>query len=107
MEAAIHTAFGVRGLPRDARPRVGPDEANEILRMLREGLEAAGAAEQVDARDVPPEFASLAGTAVVRYAVDQVLNDYLGALFPIAQKSRAYREMLRRREREARERGQG
>jgi len=107
VEAAIQTALGVRGLPREVRPRVNPDAAAEILRVLREALEAAGAAERVDPGDVPSDLPSMPDTEVYRFEVDIVLNDYIGALFPIARKSRAHREMLRRREREARERGRG
>jgi hypothetical protein len=107
LEAALHTAFGVRGLPREVRPRVNPDDAAEILRTLHEGLEAAGAAERLEAHDAPPEFASVPGTHVYRFTVDCVLNDYMGALCPISQKSRGYRETLRRRKHEAKERGRG
>ncbi|HET7463288.1 MAG TPA: hypothetical protein VFJ82_18685 [Longimicrobium sp.] len=105
VEAAIQTALGVRGLPREVRPRASPDAAAEILRDLREALEAVGAAERVAPGDVPPDLASIPDTECYRFSVDIVLNDYIGALFPIARKSRTYREMLRRREREAKERG--
>ena len=106
VEGMLQTAFGVRGLPRDVRPRASPDEAAKILRELREAMTAAGVAERVAREDAPPELADLPETEIYRYPVDEVLNDYVAALFPIAKKSRSMRETLRRRE-EARKRGGG
>lgn len=106
VEAALHAACGVRGLPRAVRPRASPNEAAEILRVLREALTAAGAAERVAPEEAPPELAGVPDTEIYRYAVDEVLNDYVGALLKVAKKSRPVREMLRRRER-ARKQGGG
>jgi hypothetical protein len=105
LEAVLHTMMGVRGLPRAVRPRASPDEAAEILRVLREALTAAGAAERVAPEMAPPELGNLPDTEIYRYAVDEVLNDYVGALFTVAKKSRPLRETLRRRERARRPSG--
>ncbi|HEX8695297.1 MAG TPA: hypothetical protein VF746_22995 [Longimicrobium sp.] len=105
LEAMLHVARGIRDIPRPVRPDVTPDQAAELARELNDGLLEIGAAREVDPAEVPAPLAVHPHAVVVESSVDVVLGEYMAALFELSKKSRARRQALRRRARDAKKRG--
>lgn len=104
LEAMMHVTRGIHDLPRPVRLDVTPDEAAELARELNDGLLEIGAAQEVDPADAPASLAGHPDAVFVRSSVDVVLGEYMAALFELSKKSRALRQTLRRRARDAKKR---
>jgi hypothetical protein len=110
LEAAIQATMGAAGLPRQVRPDMTPDEAAELLRWLHEELREAGLSREGDPAELSAEMREKAAAGdftVLSMSTDLALGTYMNALFALSKKSRAVRETLRRRERDAKKRKQG
>jgi hypothetical protein len=107
LELAAHKLAGVRGVPRDPLPAPSPDEAADYARDISILLREAGLARVVDPTSV--RAARLAAqhpnTEILEYQVDVVLAEYISALSQQGLKSRAVRDVKRRRARQARKKG--
>jgi hypothetical protein len=106
VEAAMHTFAGVRGLPRTVPPASTPDEAANMAREVTALLRASGIARPVKPGSAMAlHLSSKHAGEVLEYDTDVPLGEYLQALFQQSMKSRAVREVRRRKERQARKKG--
>lgn len=107
LEALVQTVMGAKNLPRDVPLDMRPDTAADLLRDLGDGLQAAGAVREMDPDEVPEslrEGADPADTKMMSFEVDEVLAEFFGAMFKLSRKSKSVRDVLRRRERDAKRR---
>jgi hypothetical protein len=109
IEFAMHRLTGVLKLPRTVLPAPTPDHAAEAGRTMTLLLREAGIARPIDPTSA--QGARLAaenpGTEILEYEVDVVLGEYMSALVQQGLKSKAVRDVKRRRARQARKKKKG
>ncbi len=107
IEFAMHQLAGVRKLPRAVPPAPTPDDAADDGRTVTMLLREAGLARPVDPTSARAArlMAQNPGTEILEYDVDVVLAEYMSALFQQGLKSKAVRDVKRRRARQARKKG--